>query len=109
MAEMTLREICQTLGISRRAVQGYEKARLVSATGETESGYLLYNDFAKERIRQIKLFQDMGFSIKEIQAMIDAPSDIKRAALMQRKEKLNEDIQHNIAIIAIIQEMLMAL
>ena len=109
MTEMTLREICRTLGVSRRAVQGYEKAKLVSATSKTESGYLLYNDSAQERIRQIKLFQDMGFTIKEIKSIIDAPSEIKKAALIQRKEKLNEDIKHNTSMITIIQEMLKTL
>lgn len=32
MKEMTLREVCSTVGISRRAVQGYEQASLVSAS-----------------------------------------------------------------------------
>lgn len=30
---MTLREICETLEVSRRAIQGYENAGLVKATG----------------------------------------------------------------------------
>ena len=67
MAEMTLREVCLALGVTRRAVQGYENANLVSATNKTESVYLLYNDSARERIKQIKLYQNMGFTIKEIQ------------------------------------------
>ena len=43
MAEMTLRELCDSLGVSRRAVQGYEKAGLVSPEGKNERGYLLYS------------------------------------------------------------------
>ena len=38
MAEMTLRELCDSLGVSRRAVQGYEKAGLVSPEGKNERG-----------------------------------------------------------------------
>lgn len=109
MTEMTLREVCQSLGVSRRAVQGYEKAKLVFASGRTQSGYLLYDDSARERIKQIKLFQDMGFSIKEIVAMIDAPVDVKRAALIHRKEQLEKDIVHTGSMIEIIQEMLIQL
>ena len=37
MAEMTLRELCDSLGVSRRAVQGYEKAGLVSPEGKTKT------------------------------------------------------------------------
>ena len=104
--EMSLREVCQTLGVSRRAVQGYEKAKLVSASGRTESGYLLYNELARERIKQIKQFQDMGFSIKEIQTIIDAPAQVRRAALMHQKETLGEEIEHATLMIEIIEKML---
>ena len=106
MAEMTLREVCLTLGVSRRAVQGYENANLVAATNKTESGYLLYNDSARERIRQIKLYQNMGFSIKEINAIIDGPPELLKAALVDRKEKLKTDIEHSQSMIDIIQEMI---
>lgn len=47
---MTLREICETLEVSRRAIQGYENAGLVKATGRNKYGHLLYDDKAKERI-----------------------------------------------------------
>lgn len=33
MNTMTLREVCDSLGVSRRTVQGYEKAGLVKPTG----------------------------------------------------------------------------
>ena len=46
MEEMTLREICLSIGVSRRAVQGYEKAKLVSDTGKTKRGHLLYDRLA---------------------------------------------------------------
>ena len=109
MAEMTLREVCTSIGVSRRAVQGYEKAKLVSASGKTERGYLLYDASARERIKQIKLYQVMGFSIKEIVAMIDAPTDVKKAALIKRKEKLIENIIEKNEMVEIIEEMLIHL
>ena len=106
MAEMTLREVCRTLGVSRRAVQGYENANLVSATNKTESGYLLYNDSARERIKQIKLYQNMGFTIKEIKAIIDGPAELLKSALIDREEKLKSDIEHSQTMIVIIQKMI---
>ena len=69
---MTLREICETLGVSRRALQGYEKAGLVAATGRNKYGHLLYDDSAKLRIARIKFYQQLGFTIKEITAIIDS-------------------------------------
>ena len=85
---MKLREICETLEVSRRAVQGYEKAGLVSATSRNKYGHLLYDETARLRIAQIKFYQQLGFSIKEITAIIDAPSDVLKAALEQQVQKL---------------------
>ena len=106
MTEMTLREVCQSLGVSRRAVQGYENAKLVSATNKTQSGHLLYNDSARDRIKQIKLYQDMGFSIKEIKLIIDAPTELLKSALIERNEHLKTDIEHSKTMITIIQKMI---
>ena len=88
MDELTLRQVCNVVNVSRRAVQGYEKARLVSATGKNERGYLLYDDYARERIRMIKLFQDMGFTVREIKEIIDGPDEKLKAALEKRLKSL---------------------
>lgn len=106
MENMTLREVCSAFGVSRRAVQGYEKESLVSATGRNDRGHLLYNTEAQERIKKIKLFRDMGFSIKEVKVIIDDQGEVLKAALLDRTDKLNQEIQKNTAMIHIIQEML---
>ena len=109
MKDFTLRDIHVTYGISRRAIQGYEKANLVSATGKNEYGHLLYDNTALVRIQKIKLYQDMGFTIKEIQTIIDSPNELLKDALAKRKEKLLENIQHNKAMVSLSQDILRTL
>lgn len=87
---MTLREVCDSLGVSRRTVQGYEKAGLVKPTGKTKRGYLVYDEKAKERIREIRLFQEIGFTRKEIAHIIDAPGNIRKEALERQMVRLKE-------------------
>lgn len=106
---MTLREICVAAGVTRRAVQGYEKAGLVSPTGKTSRGYLLYDMNSQERIKVIRLYQQLGFSIKEIKEIIDASNDIKRHAIEMRIEKLKEDGENIENLISRAYEMLEAL
>lgn len=89
--DMTIRKICDTFGVSRRAIQGYEKAGLIISSGKNERGHLLYDETAQERIKQIKFFQQAGFSIKEIADIIDAPNSILKSALEERLQKLNEE------------------
>lgn len=90
MEYLTLREMCELTGVSRRAIQGYEKAKLVSAAGRNERGHLLYDRKSLERIQLIKLLQQLGFTIKEIQKIIDSPKDVLKAALEERVDKMKE-------------------
>lgn len=106
MKEMKLREICVATGVSRRAIQGYEEAGLVSATGRNERGYLLYDEMALEKIKRIKLFQEMGFSIKEIQELEGSSNEILKEALEQRAEKLIRERGRIDDLIIIIQKMI---
>ena len=84
---MTLREICEILEVSRRAIQGYENAGLVKATGRNKYGHLLYDDKAKERIAKIRFYQQLGLSIADITSIIDAPNQVVRNVLEQQVQK----------------------
>lgn len=90
----TLKEVCTELDVSRRAVQGYEEAGLVKATKKNKYGYLLYNQNAQERIERVKLFQDLGFSIKEICALIDAPKEILKPRLEEQVQIITAELEH---------------
>ena len=96
MDELTLREVCNRIGVSRRAVQGYETAGLVNATHKNERGYLLYDEKAQSRIRKIKLFQNMGFSIKEIKSLMDVPATVLKEALEEFYDAVYEDAMEEV-------------
>ena len=100
MQDATLREVCTKYKVSRRAVQGYEKAGIVKSTGKNKMGYLLYDEISQERIGKIHMYQEIGFSIKEIKEIIDAPeitvspileSQIKK--LEKEKRRIEEQIE----------------
>jgi len=98
---MTLREVCNTLGVTRRAVQGYEKAGLVVASGKNERGYLLYDGKTQARIKTIKLYQRLGFKIIQIKDLIDAPKEVVKQALEEQVDWLKcerESIEDLIAL-----------
>lgn len=90
MSTMTLREVCEETRVSRRAIQGYELVGLVAATARNDRGHLLYDEESRQRIQQIKLFQDLGFSVKEIAGIIDAPKEELKASLKVKIDNLQE-------------------
>lgn len=93
MAELLLREVCDLMHISRRALQGYEKEGLVTHTGKTDRGYYLYDEMAQQRIREIRFYQDMKFKIREIKELIDAPREEKRKVLEAQIKVLEKENQ----------------
>ena len=89
----TLSEVCSVLEVSRRAVQGYENAGLVSATGKNKYGHLLYDEEAQRRIKQIRLLQQLGFRVKEIKDIIDAPAEVAAEAIKRQIKQMDDIIR----------------
>ena len=88
---MTLRELCRTLDISRRTVQGYEAQGLVTSTGKTNMGHLLYDISAQKRIQRIRQYQKYGFKIKEITMLLDASDEQLKLELEKRLSCLRRE------------------
>lgn len=93
MGSKLLKEVCESIGVTRRAVQGYETIGLVAPTGRNKMGYLLYDDTAQNKIKRIKQFQDMGFSLKEIKELEDASTEEIRKALEGKVLEIKKEIE----------------
>ena len=89
MDELLLREVCELVGVTRRAIQGYEKSGLVAATGKNKMGHLLYNKTAIDTIKEIKRYQDCGFSLTEIKKL-KSMSQTEQRQVLESKIKFLE-------------------
>ncbi|MBQ0035370.1 MAG: MerR family transcriptional regulator [Firmicutes bacterium] len=92
MNQMSLIAICKEYGLSRRAIQGYEKEGLVKPTGRTNHGYLLYDEKTMHRILFIKYCQNIGFSIKEIGEFINEPKEVIKNKIKEQIPKLESNV-----------------
>lgn len=106
MILMTLREICNLSGVTRRAVQGYEKHGLVKAVKTNKYGHLLYDEKGLERIRQIKLFQCFGYSLNEIEILVVASDQELKISLQKKLKILEQKLEETDELIAKLQEMI---
>ena len=93
MQDATLREVCAKYKVSRRAVQGYEKVGIVKSTGKNKMGHLLYDVAAQERIGTIRMYQELGFSVRDIKEIIDAPKVSIIPILEDQMEKLKKEMR----------------
>ncbi len=95
----TLHEVYEEFGVTRRAVQGYEKRGLVKPSAKNKYGHLLYDEQAQKRIAIIKDYQRLGFKLKEIEALIDASDELVTAALERQVIKLREEREEKTVLI----------
>jgi len=103
---MTLRELCETYGVSRRAVQGYEELGLVQASGKNERGYLLYDAKTQRQVCLIKTLQRIGFQLKEIRPYLEASDSEKITALTSKLECLEQEKAELEIVIRMTYEMI---
>ena len=83
----TVNELATAANISVRTLHHYDAIGLLRPTLITEAGYRLYDEAARERLYLILLFREIGFSLKQIQEILDAP-DFDRNRCLEEQVKL---------------------
>lgn len=91
MELINLKTMCEQLNISRRSIQCYENAGLMAPTARNKYGYLLYDDSAYHRAEKIKFLQRLGFKLREIKEIIDAPDCRMKEVLQVRIDELEKE------------------
>lgn len=69
----TVKEVSRVTGVSVRTLHHYDAIGLLKPTRVTEAGYRLYDEEALRRLQSILLFRELGFPLKDIQKILDAP------------------------------------
>ncbi len=98
-APLNIGQAAQASGVSAKMIRHYESIGLIPAAGRTDAGYRLYNDDAVHMLQFIRNARDLGFSIAQIDTLLQLwgdrarpSSDVKRLALSHITE-LDEKIQ----------------
>ena len=86
----TATEIAKQTGVSVRTLHHYDAIGLLKPTHVTEAGYRMYDEAALERLYLILLFREIGFPLKEIKGILDAPDYDRNRVLEQQIELLQK-------------------
>lgn len=95
---LTVKQLAQKCGVSVRTLHHYDAIGLLKPAQVTEAGYRLYDEAALERLYLILLFRELGFRLKDIRGILDAPDfDRNRVleqqiALLERKQRHLESV-----------------
>ncbi len=85
---MKVHEVSKLTGVSVRTLQYYDRIGLLHPSEYTGAGYRLYDDAALKTLRQILLFRELEFPLKDIQTIIQSPFFDRKKALDQQIELL---------------------
>lgn len=80
----TVNDVSKRTGVSVRTLHHYDRIGLLKPSELTEAGYRLYDDTALRRLHNILMFREIGFSLKEIKDILDAPDFDSDKALTQQ-------------------------
>lgn len=99
MEKYKISEVCRLVGVTRRALQGYDEIGLLKHTDETPAGYWLYNEQALNKLVLIRIFVEIGYSRSHIKEILNKSDlDLKKEyavaieSLQHKKEKIDQMI-----------------
>lgn len=80
----------KNMGISKKALRVYEKKKLLKPNRNPKNGYREYTEEDLERVWYIKLFVELGYSLKKIENIIHDSNFDFRESMSEKIEILEE-------------------
>lgn len=78
-------EASAATGLSAKMIRRYESVGLLPAAGRTFAGYRLYAQADLDRLRFVKRSRSLGFSMKQIEDLLQLWGDDNRASAQVKK------------------------
>ena len=95
----TVREVAELAGVTVRALHYYDKIGLLKPTGRSESGYRLYSHEDLVRLQEIIAWRQLGFSLREVQELVDHPEHDRAGALRHQRTLASEQLGRVAALV----------
>lgn len=90
--DYTVGRVAQIAGVTVRTLHHYDEIGLLAPGARTSAGYRRYDDVDLERLQQILLYRELGFTLEEIAAILDDPDTEAREHLRRQHRLLRERI-----------------
>jgi DNA-binding transcriptional MerR regulator len=86
----TVKQLADLAGVSARTLHYYDEIGLLKPARNPGNGYRFYERPALLRLQQILFLRELGFSLGDIQAILDQPGFDLLPALKQHRQALKE-------------------
>ena len=93
LAMRTVGEVSELAGVTVRALHHYDDVGLLSPSGRSDAGYRLYSYDDLARLQEILVWRALGFSLADIQALLDDPGYDRAHALTRQRELVIRELE----------------
>lgn len=90
--ELTVGDVASLVGVSVRTLHHWDAVGLVRPRGRTPGGYRAYSAGDVGRIHRVLVYQELGFALTAITALLDDPTVDEMGQLRQQRRLLEERI-----------------
>jgi DNA-binding transcriptional MerR regulator len=88
----TVGRVAEVAGVTVRTLHHYDEIGLLTPGDRTSAGYRRYDDADLERLQQILLYRELGFTLEEIATILDDPDSDARTHLRRQHALLTDRI-----------------
>ncbi|AIK35255.1 merR HTH regulatory family protein (plasmid) [Bacillus pseudomycoides] len=85
---LTVKDIVQITGITKRTLQYYDKINLLKPISLKENGYRIYDRNSLAKLQTILFFKKMDFSLKEIADILKLTREEQQQLLKKHNQTL---------------------
>jgi DNA-binding transcriptional MerR regulator len=89
-------------GVTVRTLHHYDRIGLLSPSGRSASGYRLYAPDDLDRLHQVLLYRELGFSLEDVAALLDDADPVEH--LRRQHRLLRERLERTQAMVAAVEK-----
>ncbi len=89
----TVGELSELAGVTVRTLHHYDEIGLLCPSERSQAGYRLYSYEDVGRLQEIIVWRQLGFSLAEIQQLLDDPAHNRIQALRRQRELVEHELE----------------
>jgi DNA-binding transcriptional MerR regulator len=101
---MNVGEVAALAGVTVRTLHHYDRIGLLSPSERTAAGYRRYSADDLDRLHQVLLYRELGFSLEEVATLLDDPAADPGAHLRRQHRLLRERLERTQAMVAAVEK-----
>ncbi|HEV7188706.1 MAG TPA: MerR family transcriptional regulator [Blastococcus sp.] len=101
---MNVGEVAALAGVTVRTLHHYDRIGLLSPSGRTATGYRQYAPVDLDRLHQVLLYRELGFSLEEVATLLDDPAADPAAHLRRQHALLRQRLERTRAMVAAVEK-----